>query len=416
MILTLFVPGTSVRKVGESLSIYIPVYSGGAAQSSISSNDSQVKVNDGGNRGSNADSMQRDDADQTGKRGSGSKARKGGKRDGGSDAGNKNVKRFQSGPIRSTASVKKISSVLVFGRVSLTMPVIVFLAQHHIPVIIIDKNHPVAVINPYAVHGSVKVRKEQFKALENEKGFYLAKQIVFGALENKARFLLLLAKNRVKRDASTAAYLKRAAEKIRRNIDKLDRLTHSNTYSKDRYILMGIEGDGSRIYIDAIKHVIPSGYNFSGRARRPPPDEINSLLSLGYVVLQGFVTMGVAAVGLEPYAGVLHADRSGKPSMVLDMMEEFRQPIVDRLVLTLVTRRVIKPQHFQKTTSGIRLTDKGKEIYLSRLVRRAGPLLPEELERMTEKNYYRDIIRQARGLSRFLLGLKSSYEPYIMDW
>lgn len=313
-------------------------------------------------------------------------------------------------------SVHRLTSVVIAGNTGITMPVLKLLSKHAVPVILLDRNRPVAVINPYAAHGSVEVRKKQFKAIEDERGFDVAKSIIDAGLENKARLLLLLAKNRNPRQPQLASLLRSAAKGIRIVKEKLDHVQWNEDITTVRYKLMGVEGEGSRLYFSTLHHVLPPAFAFTGRNRRPPKDPVNAILSLGYTIMQGFITTAVASVGLEPYAGFLHADRSGKPSLVLDLMEEFRQPIVDRLVLKLVNTQILKINDFTADSRGVRLTKSGLDEFFRRILKRLAPMRQTELARLDEHNYYDEILYQSRKLSRFLMGRSGSYKPYIMDW
>jgi CRISPR-associated protein Cas1 len=386
MILTLHVPGTVIKKVQESLKVYVPPPAESLPRKKPKTSES------------NEVATQNDDGKSSEKQ-------------------NKDTRGRIPVPVSEyTVSVKQLSSVVVTGIVSISVPVLKLLARNSVPVIFTEKNRPVAIFNPFATHGSVRTRKEQFKAIDSEKGFQLAKMFVHSALENKSRLLLLLSKNRRRNSVVSARALRKTALNIRENDKLLSGLTCTGNQGKDRYRLMGLEGDGAKQYFQAIGTIIPKAYNFTCRNRRPPKDPVNAMLSLGYALLQGYVTIGVAAVGLEPFAGVLHADRSGKPSMVLDMMEEFRQPVIDRLVLSMVTRRVIKPGHFMNDSSGVRLTRRGMDVFFQNALQRIAPLSPEEMERSGLENFYPVVLGQARNVARFFLGNNPTYKPYLMEW
>jgi CRISPR-associated protein Cas1 len=399
MILTLHVPGTTVKRVQETLKIYVPPMQRGntlgeqgetealSQEKEVEPNDAATASGDSINQASGTDGVVEEADPLVDSRGHS----------------------FQ-------VSVSQLTSVVVSGNIGMTIPVLLYLAKQAVPVIFTDRNKPVALLNPFAPHGSVRVRKEQFSAIEGPRGFHIAAHIVWAGLENKARILLGLAKNRAMSNPGISTQLREAATTIRAGQDKLAAVQPVPDPVANRFKLMGIEGDGAKIYFGALQLVIPSQFLFSGRNRRPPRDPVNAMLSLGYAILQGYVNVGIAAVGLEPYAGFLHADRSGKPSLVLDMMEEFRQATVDRFVITMTTKGIIKPTHFTNTATGVELTEAGKNIFIPRLIKRLAPLRPDEEAKATDHNYYKDIIGQARLLSRFLLGLAPEYTPHVVDW
>jgi CRISPR-associated protein Cas1 len=457
MILTLHVPGTTVKRVQESLKVYIPAYARAKSSSTnlhLDPNEPNIdlenekSVNENGDDGASDiapreyDSESKNSLTNTKQIANNEPAgnpvmdnahdeNETAKLDVhvvASDSIDKvdkiDEEMHETGPSSDTeqkptsfqVAITQLSSVIVSGNVSITISVLQHLAKCAVPVIFTEKNRPIAILNPFANHGSVRVRKEQFAAIDSERGFYIAKQIVGGALENKARLLLSLAKNRASTNLAIEQTLRDHAQAIRTGKNKLETLRYTSDPTSNRFNLLGIEGDGTKIYFAALKHVIPAAFNFSGRNRRPPRDPINAMLSLGYTILQGYISIGIAAVGLEPFAGFMHADRAGKPSLSLDLMEEFRQPVVDRLILALVTKGGIKPSHFTTTTTGVLLTDQGRDIFVTKLVKRAAPLRPSEDAAGTSGNYYKDIIKQARDVSRFLLGLEKTYSPFIMAW
>lgn len=127
-------------------------------------------------------------------------------------------------------------------------------------------------------------------------------------------------------------------------------------------MLLGIEGEAARIYFSAIGQCFTGEISFSGRARRPPPDPANAMLSFGYVLLSNILASLLEGRGFDPYLGVLHKPRSGRPSLALDLLEEFRSPLVDRFVTSLCNRRQFMVDHFepdQRRPGGLCLTRDG---------------------------------------------------------
>jgi len=127
---------------------------------------------------------------------------------------------------------------------------------------------------------------------------------------------------------------------------------------------MGIEGDAARRYFHALGMGFSGSIAFSGRKRRPAPDPANALLSFGYVLLANMIASMIEARGLDPYLGMLHTVRSGRPSMALDLMEEFRHPVVDRFVLRVCNLKRFTPNDFEDCgDKGVRLTRDGLRRY-----------------------------------------------------
>lgn len=127
--------------------------------------------------------------------------------------------------------------------------------------------------------------------------------------------------------------------------------------------LRGIEGQAARAYFGTLDDVLTEPWGFDGRDRRPPGDPANSLLSLCYSFFESETTSALRQVNLDPYLGLLHADRHGRPSLSLDLLEEFRRDYADRLTFRLANRGTLSPDHF---TEENRLSDDGFDIFLDK--------------------------------------------------
>ena len=186
----------------------------------------------------------------------------------------------------------------------------------------------------------------QFRTIENTaSAMELGRCFIDAKLANAAAFLSTLRSNRPgePRFGQTIAHLGRLRERI--------------PTTKDRETLLGLEGEGAAQYFSVLGLAFSGNIKFEARRRRPPPDPANALLSLGYVLLTNLIASILEARGFDPYLGVLHTPRSGRPSLALDMIEEFRHPLVDRFVLRLCNLRQFRPDSFETDakTSGMRL-------------------------------------------------------------
>lgn len=264
---------------------------------------------------------------------------------------------------------------------------------------------PYAKITAPTLSATIQARREQFKALEDHRGIKLSKIIVAGKLANQRNLLLYFSKyikstapDRYKRIASIAEALKRFRGEVRKiEIDDI---------GEARKALMGIEGTASRIYWEGVQEIIGDRASFLGRIRRGATDGVNSMLNYGYGILYSQVWGAIVTAGLEPFAGFLHVDRPGKPSLVLDLVEEFRQPVVDRTVIAYVNRG--EPVAME----GGLLAPETRKILSEKILQRL-----ESTERYNGKLYQiRSIIQiQARNLASFLRG-EREYRTFSFKW
>lgn len=151
--------------------------------------------------------------------------------------------------------------------------------------------------------------------------------------------------------------------------DKLDRCKRYALQADSADQLRGVEGDAAGDYFGVFQHLIiqqSDDFPFNGRNRRPPRDEVNVLLSFVYTLLANDVAAALETVGLDPYVGFLHRLRPGRTSLALDMMEELRAYLGDRLVLTMINRKQITKRDFvHQTDDSLVLTDEGRKTVVS---------------------------------------------------
>ena len=274
---------------------------------------------------------------------------------------------------------------------------------------------PYAILMPTSMTGSVRARREQFLAYNDERGFRLSQGYIVGKLLNQSNLLKLMAKNRKQANPILAEKLYTGGREIEETITKI-RSLDAKPIDNCRQILMTLEAQAARIYWEQIALIIPEGFSFPGRKTRGASDPINAMLNFGYqVVLFPEVWKAATYAGLDPYAGYLHADRPGKPSLVLDMMEEFRQQVVDRTVLSLIARSELKPDNVirSKPNEGRALAVEATKKLLEALEERLTSATIFNGQRSELKGFF---LTQARRATRLLLREASTYEPFFLGW
>lgn len=180
--------------------------------------------------------------------------------------------------------------------------------------------------------------------------------------------------------------------------------------------LRGLEGSGSAAYFGSFNQLIRvEGFQFTHRNRRPPTDPVNALLSLGYALLRHDVQSAVNLVGFDPYRGYLHTERYGRPSLALDLMEEFRPLVVDAVVLSGLNRRVLSPQDFvtEPLSGAVSLTPDGLRAFL-RLYEQKKQAKFKHPVLQTQCTYQESFEIQARLLAKYLMGETDKYPPLIL--
>ncbi len=177
--------------------------------------------------------------------------------------------------------------------------------------------------------------------------------------------------------------------------------------------LLGLEGRAARLYFETFATLLAEGtFEFGNRTRRPPTDPVNAMLSFGYAMLVKEALAAVIATGFEPNLGIYHGVRPGRPSLALDLMEEFRPLIVDSTVLSLVNTGEIRPSHFIRRGIGTNLTDDGRRVFIKAFERRLNAtILHPTFE--YEASYRRSLWLQARLLARTIQGELDRYQPFV---
>jgi len=247
----------------------------------------------------------------------------------------------------------KVTQVIIFANATLTTPLINSLLENEIPVTFLSYRGKFrGRLMPEFSKNSI-LRKAQYKASENEKRrLNIARNFVTGKIKNQRRILL----------RGTRGNRNENSKKI---ISELKRLKNKSEQAKDLGELRGYEGLSARKYFSIYGKLLKDDFKFENRSKRPPGDEVNALLSFGYMMMYSEVFNLINASGYDPYIGYLHHDKYGKPGLVLDMLEEFRA-IVDNLVKRLINRGVIKKNLFQEKYGGYELKEEGVEIYLKK--------------------------------------------------
>lgn len=261
------------------------------------------------------------------------------------------------------------------------------------------------------ISGNVHLRRTQYRWSDDPtRRDAIIKSIVAGKLLNQRTVLTRAIRDHgdgmpeADRTATTAA-----SNRISNIVKRLEKPLDGDQ-------LRGAEGEAGMVYFSVFDHLVRGEkpcFTFAGRSRRPPMDATNALLSFVYALLTSDVRGALETVGLDPAVGFLHVDRPGRPSLALDLMEEFRPFFADRLVLSLINRRQLTSKDFQTLDNGAtRLTDDGRKVVLVAYQERKRDEIQHSFldEKITVGLLW---FVQAQLLARHLRGDLDAYPPFI---
>ena len=307
------------------------------------------------------------------------------------------------------APLLHLESVLISGRgVSLSADAVRACCTEGIPIYFLDaRGRPYAALYAAGLTGTVLTRREQLLAYADRRGLELAVAFARGKITNQAGFLRYVAKYRQETDPELYQELRWSAGEVRDHLEELRHLK-GGVVDEVRGEILSIEGRAARRYWDALKRVTPERYGWPGRRGRGARDSINAALNYGYGILYGQIERALVLAGLDPYGGFIHADRPGKPSLVFDLIEEFRQVVVDRTVVGMAN----KGAKLELDGKGL-LVEKSRRAIAEKVLARL-----EAAERYERKRQSLRVIiqSQARHIATFVRGDRAVYEPFVARW
>ena len=236
---------------------------------------------------------------------------------------------------------EKLETINVFGGVNFSTPFVAEANEHGIVLNYFTQNGKYRGSFVPEKNTIAEVRRAQY-ALSREAELAIAKATIAGKIRNQRTLLS-------RKGVTGTDILKDLGIRVENAITKDD--------------LRGTEGEAAERYFDRLDETLVDGWTFEKRTKRPPEDHINSLLSLTYVFMKNEVLSALRQYNLDPFLGVLHADRHGRPSLALDLQEEFRPIFCDAFVTRLVNRGTITHEDFKQNN---RLTDDAFKTYLSK--------------------------------------------------
>lgn len=292
----------------------------------------------------------------------------------------------------------KLEKIVVFGHADIDTSVLTYCLRENVDVVFLSNKGQYFGRLQGPETKNPKVRLAQYKVSSNPKNCLpLACQFIGGKIKNMRVVL------QRQSDGSTPFVMA---------INRLGELYQAVSSAESLETLRGLEGAASRIYFSVFGKIVGPRFLFEKRVRRPPTDPINSLLSFGYTLLLYDMFSAVAQAGLDPYLGILHEDKYGRPSIALDMIEEYRPVIVDLVVIMLVNKRMIDPDDFYVNDDGaVLIANQARKKFIEQYEKRMNTKVQyKQGARQEQITYRRSMIKQAYKLVRALNG-EDVYRP-----
>ena len=309
-----------------------------------------------------------------------------------------------------------LGQLILVGRVSLSAACVTQLLRQGIDTCFISFNGKYLGRLQGQAGKNIPLRIAQFSKFDElPTQISLSAKIVYSKLQNQRSFLMRIQRTREHLDlAQQIVQIRRLAARAIEQPEGLD-------------TLRGMEGQAAKLYFEGMAAGLPPGWSFRKRSRRPPGDPVNAMLSLGYTLLLHRFIAAVETVGFDPYRGFFHGIRYGRPSLALDLLEVFRSPIVDSLVLGLLGRRVFSPGDFEDVVSEdageshnanreagaqeIRFSDEAFRRFLSHFEKKLATRVTDRRDEK-ERSYLELIEKECRHLAAHLLRETDDFRPF----
>lgn len=296
-----------------------------------------------------------------------------------------------------------IDDITIVGKGHVTFDALELMALNNIKLIAINPQGQLTYTLESPNWRNVKLKKEQYKLSENRLGLEVSKELIISKMKNQKATLTTLNKNR---------QLKRVFAhrlKIDECISQLSDLNLKGNNEDLRMKIMGLEGIASNEYWSGVKYFVPKEIRFKKRTKKPT-DLLNSMLNYSYAILASQITKSILVNGLDPYCGFLHFDMDSRTSLTFDLIEPFRQQIVDKTVIALINRKQITTDDLDKRNNTLKL--KARKLIVENILSKLFSSITYDNETVT----YSDLIeKQSKDLVKVLLD-GEKFNGFYLRW
>lgn len=304
--------------------------------------------------------------------------------------------------------IHTLGGIVCFGQVSCSPPLMELCGERNVAISFLSEHGRFYARVQGAISGNVLLRREQYRRADDlNLSADIARMMVIGKAANCRAVLLRAVRDYP--DSSNVSTIEAAAGRLGHLVNDLRKAQPLDQ-------VRGMEGDGARTYFGVFDHLITvqkDAFFFRERSRRPPLDNLNAMLSFGYTLLAHDVSAALETVGLDPAVGFLHRDRPGRPGLALDLMEELRPVLADRIVLSLINRQQMKPSGFRTTETGAVLMGDNtrREFLLAYQERKQEEIRHPFINEKVALGLLPHV--QALLFARFLRGDLDAYPPFL---
>jgi len=310
---------------------------------------------------------------------------------------------FESGGRKNYLPIEDINDIYIFGEVTVSKKFLEYATQKQVLLHFFNYNeYYVGTYYPREHYNSgYMILKQAEHYLDSGKRKIIAHKIVEGSIKNILQVLKY--------------YISRGKTEINSIYVKIQELLDSLNPTMDIEAMMAIEGNVREIYYHAFDIILDNeDFVFDKRTRRPPQNNLNTLISFGNSILYTVVLSEIYNTHLDPRIGFLHTSNHRRFTLNLDIAEIFKPLLVDRTIFTLVGKRMLSAKHFDRKTSGIVLKDDGRKIFVQEIDNRLKTTINHK--KLGRQVSYRHLIRmELYKIEKHLIG-EQDYEPFVSLW
>jgi len=310
---------------------------------------------------------------------------------------------FESEGVQKFIPVENTSEIYIFGEVELNKRFLEFLTQSEIILHFFNRyGYYVGSFYPREhLNSGYMILKQAEHYLDTQKRLFLARTFVEGSYKNMRQVLKY--------------YQSRGIDELERYIQQMENLFGSVFNINDVNSLMAMEGNIRQTYYSAFDLIIgKDDFKFEKRSKRPPKNALNTLISFGNSMMYTVVLSEIYRTHLDPRIGYLHTTNFRRFTLNLDVAEIFKPIIVDRLIFSIISKNMLKPEHFEEDLEGIVIKDDAKKLFIDELEQRLSTTI--SVKNIGNYVSYRQLIRiELYKIEKHLMGEKE-YQPYVTQW